>query len=145
MKKKLNADKALRQPYPGDGGRKMIFCETTNEVNSIVARKRETDLNFAFELWAVTAGKLFPKATPKGGMIHAKKECQEVIKELKKSSVVHENLATEYADILMCVCDSMNRAGVSIGDVVFALHKKIKVNKSRKWKYNDDGSYSHIK
>lgn len=145
MKKEIKTDKALRQPYPGDNGRKAIDSSTTNETTSLVSRLRIHDLNDAIESWNKISLAIFPKATSIGGMIYAKKECQEVIDELENVTSIHEDLVLEYADIFMCVSDSMKRAGVPLNDVAVAIRHKSGINLMRKWKDNGDGSYSHIK
>ncbi len=91
----------------------------------------------------------FPKGTAKGALLHAKREIEEVIKELDNTPEfgwdLNKNIATEYADILGCVFDSINRAGLTIDAVFVAYYAKLQINKDRKWRDNGDGSYSHIK
>lgn len=111
----------------------------------IVTRLATSDLNWAIENWVKVSSSIFPNATPIGGMIHAKEECQEVIDELQSVTSIREYLLTEYADIIMCIADSMNRSGIPIADVVFAIMQKTEINKNRKWKDNGNGSYSHVK
>lgn len=90
----------------------------------------------------------FPKGTAKGALLHAKREIDEVIRELNNTPKIewyfNKNIATEYADILGCVFDSINRAGLSIDAVFEAYYVKLQINKKIKWRDNGDGSYSHI-
>lgn len=88
----------------------------------------------------------FPMGTALGALIHAGRELEEVRFELAKPSHLFNNLtaAMEYADLIFCVMDSARRAGVSIEDIIDAGRHKLERNKHREWKYNGDGSYSHI-
>lgn len=88
----------------------------------------------------------FPRGTALGALIHAGRELEEVRFELVKPHRRYNPLtaAMEYADLIFCVMDSARRAGVSIDDIVDAGRHKLERNKHREWKYNGDGSYSHI-
>lgn len=87
----------------------------------------------------------FPKGTSIGALLHAEREIKEVIEELEMSEVNKQRLCVEYADIFGCITDSANRAGLEFIDIILAWNKKLTINKSREWKDNGDGSYSHIK
>lgn len=95
------------------------------------------------------SSKTFLKGTAQGALRHAKREIDEVIKELDNTPEfgwdLNKNIATEYADILGCVFDSINRAGLTIDAVFVAYRAKLEINKKRQWCDNGDGSYSHIK
>lgn len=83
----------------------------------------------------------FTEATPISSLRKLESEILEIETELKKG----EPCAEEYADALMCLCDSFGRAGLSFEEVIDAFAVKLEKNKSRIWKKNPDNSYSHIK
>lgn len=88
----------------------------------------------------------FPKGTSKGALLHAQREIVEVMEEIDGQDIGAKNrLVTEYADVICCIVDSINREGIAISDVIAAMHNKLQINKSRTWRDNGDGSYSHIK
>ena len=64
-----------------------------------------------------------------------------------ENAIIYEEtgLATEYVDCFMCLLHSMALAGISMNDFKQTFSSKLSVNKSRKWKQNADGTYSHIK
>lgn len=88
----------------------------------------------------------FPLSTSKGALTHLKREIEEIEQEIElgdKSSV--EKKEEEFADALGCLLDAAQREGIYFLKIIDALYNKIQVNKKREWKYNGDGSYSHIK
>ena len=87
----------------------------------------------------------FPKGTAKGALIHLRREIDEVMVELEIEDTADSKLVEEYADCLMCLIDSANRAGIPPAVLFRMMENKICINEDRKWKYNGDGSYSHIK
>lgn len=95
--------------------------------------------------------KQFPKGTSIGALIHASREANEVIHEIKKMGASDDpmtsrpKLVTEYADMMGCITDSFTREGITLQEVVDAWYEKLQVNKARQWKDNGDGSYSHVK
>lgn len=71
------------------------------------------------------------------------------IKELEHALSFDEDASTnfaaeEYADCIMCLFDSANRAGYSPSAIIEAFHNKLIKNKLRMWKKNPDNTYSHI-
>ena len=86
----------------------------------------------------------FTKSTSVGALKHAKREINEVIADIKNKAP-KDNKVIEYADIFGCITDSANREGISFEEILIAWHAKLQINKERDWKYNGDGSYSHIK
>jgi len=82
----------------------------------------------------------FPKSTANGALIHMQREIAEVMEETDPCK-----LAIEYADCLGCLLDSANRSGITPDKLFKSFQDKIEINKYRQWKYNGDGSYSHIK
>lgn len=86
----------------------------------------------------------FPKGTSIGALLHAEREIKEVRDDIFLG-MSFDKKREEYADVLGCIFDSMNREGITVENVIEAWDKKLQVNKSRKWKDNGDGSYSHIK
>jgi hypothetical protein len=86
----------------------------------------------------------FPKGTAIGGLLHAKREIEEIVSDINTGADLHA-LSTEYADAIFCIIDSANRSGVSLDNIISAGALKLMINKARKWKDNGDGSYSHVK
>lgn len=86
--------------------------------------------------------KAWPKATPFSSLEKAKDEIKEV-----EAAFLHGPAQTteEYVDVLMCIYDSADRAGISPGTLKEAFEKKLNINKQRRWKENPNGSYSHVK
>jgi len=89
--------------------------------------------------------KTFPDATPLGALEKCREELMEVEVILKHNPHHLDDLATEYADALMCLMDSAQRAGLTVGDIFNAYNAKMEVNKARTWHKNTDNSYSHNK
>ncbi len=94
---------------------------------------------------AAWAAETLPKATAIGAAIHALRELGEVLDEVTAEPVNKNKLATEIADTLFCLFDAARRSGIRIDDIVEAGRVKLEINKQRKWAYNGDGSYSHVK
>lgn len=88
--------------------------------------------------------KTFPKGTSIGALLHAEREIEEVRQDIINQKSGAEK-AIEYADIIGCIMDSANREGIGSRDIIKAWDNKLQINKSRAWKDNGDGSYSHIK
>ena len=84
-----------------------------------------------------------------GALIHAKREIDEVMAEIDDTQSMYQSVRnraiTEYADVFCCVLDSARRAGISLDEITNAMNAKLQINKTRQWKDNGDGSYSHIK
>lgn len=92
------------------------------------------------------ADSTFPKGTSTGALLHAEREIKEVIEEIESCDPNGQTrMCTEYADVLFCIMDSARREGIAIRDILDAGERKLQINKSRSWKDNGDGSYSHIK
>ncbi len=91
--------------------------------------------------WADTT---FPKGTSKGALLHAHREIDEIIADIE-SGAAKPTKAKEYADAIFCLLDSARRESISLDEITNEGYNKLLTNKSRKWKYNGDGSYSHIK
>jgi NTP pyrophosphatase (non-canonical NTP hydrolase) len=95
--------------------------------------------------------KNFPDATPRSSMLKLQGEAKEVLKEISKLEKFPDgddglgDLTMEYADCLMCLFDSVGRAGVSVEEIFEAFEEKLRINKARKWVKNKDNTYSHIK
>lgn len=88
---------------------------------------------------------IFPLSTSVGALEHAKNECEEAIVEIDSNTNDRFALAVEYSDIIGCIIDSANREGITPAMLKAAFSYKLDVNKGRKWKYNGNGTYSHIK
>lgn len=89
--------------------------------------------------------KTFPAATPISALEKCREELMEVEVLLKHNPHHLDELATEYADALMCLMDSAQRAGLTVGDIFNAYNAKMEENKARTWHKNPDNSYSHNK
>lgn len=95
--------------------------------------------------------KIFTDATPKSSILKLKSELKEVLKEIRILEKFPDgddglaDLTMEYVDCLMCLLDSAGRAGISIEEILESYEDKIEINKNRKWKKNEDNSYSHLK
>ncbi len=98
-----------------------------------------------FEDHAQFAAKAFPLSTPESSLVHLKCEADEVLAELNFDYSTRERLLIEYADMMLCIISSATGRGITSSELVEAMHKKVQINKGRKWKYNGDGTYSHIK
>lgn len=88
--------------------------------------------------------KTFELSTSVGVLNHCKKEIDEIISDIETGAP--EGIkAIEYADAFGCLLDSANREGVTPELILTAFINKLQINKLRKWQYNGDGSYSHVK
>ena len=90
------------------------------------------------------ADETVPMGTSVGALLHAEREIKEIIEDIESGKPL-EVKAKEYADAMFCLMDSARREGVAVSDILRAGDEKLQINKARKWKYNGDGSYSHIK
>ncbi len=93
--------------------------------------------------WAFST---FPKCTSIGALLHAHREIDETISEINEGNPNRQlQLITEYADVFGCIIDSLHREGFAISEMLEAFDNKLQINKTRQWKDNGDGSYSHVK
>lgn len=90
------------------------------------------------------ADETFPEGTSIGALIHAHREIDEVVADIK-NNVPKKQMTQEYVDAIFCVLDSARRESITLDDIAKEGWDKLKINKSRQWKDNGDGSYSHIK
>lgn len=90
--------------------------------------------------------KQFPKSTAESSLIGLKREAEEAILELHGINRDYDGkaLGLEYADCLMYLLDSIQRAGISLEEFKKSFAEKLSINDKRKWNHNPDGSYSHI-
>jgi hypothetical protein len=86
----------------------------------------------------------FPKGTSHGAALHAEREIKELLAEIEKDGKIAD-FAFEIVDVMGCIIDCANRRGIRPELIKAAFELKLMENKSRKWKDNGDGSYSHIK
>lgn len=89
----------------------------------------------------------FPEATAVSSLTKLLEEVEEIKKEIEmeQSFTTKDNIATEYADALMCLFDSAGRHGITTDEITSAYAVKFAKNKNRKWVKNPDNTYSHIK
>lgn len=62
---------------------------------------------------------------PIGSLKHLAKEVQETLADPTDRS--------EYADLLILICDSSRRAGMTLGELLAAANAKMVVNQARTW------------
>lgn len=92
--------------------------------------------------------RVFEKSTAATSLIHLERELEEAKKEIigvAHDHVDRQKLLKEYADIILCVISSAARVGFNGFTILNALAHKTTVNIKRKWNYNGDGTYSHVK
>ena len=86
--------------------------------------------------------RIFDEATAESSLTKAKIEIKEIEADLESGNPK----ADEYADAIMCIFDSAERAGLTATEVMDAYCEKIRVNIfERTWRKNPDNTYSHIK
>ena len=84
--------------------------------------------------------KTFPDATPESSLAHAKDE----MREIKDSLSFGSPDITEYADAVMLLMDSLQRAGFTLLDFTNAYVLKSFENTKRTWVKLENGSYKHV-
>lgn len=126
------AKQSAQSHYKELVGECLVELPTDEEIYDIVKLERER-----FE-WSLKA---FPEATPKGSLSKAREEIQEIEDDIDQGL----KNPVEYADTIMAVFDVASRMGIRPELVMEAYIEKMKINKSRTWKKNSDGSYSHVK
>lgn len=93
-----------------------------------------------FTDWSTTEG--FPRATKWSSL----EKLEDELKELKESMIppytTHKPVE-EYVDCIMCLLDSSRRYGISTKELVEAFKLKLETNMRRKWKKNENNTYSH--
>lgn len=101
-------------------------------------RTKFEDLIFFFTAWSTNIG--FPEATAMSSLL----KCEDELFELKSELLLGgEKALDEYVDCLMCLFDSARRQGYSTKQIVEAFKLKLHVNINRKWKKNENNTYSH--
>lgn len=95
--------------------------------------------------------KTFPEATALSSLKKLISEIKEVhseiayLEEFPDGDEGLEKLSLEYADCLMCLFDSAQRAGLTPNEIFESFKEKLEINKARTWIKNEDNSYSHVK
>lgn len=89
--------------------------------------------------WGSWADSVFGDRTnnTKGISAHLKEEVEEL----------HHNPKDrlEYADCFALLMDKARNEGISMNDILLALHEKLQINKNRKWgAFNEEGISKHI-
>lgn len=119
-----------------------IWNDQPNEIYSL------PDNSLTFESMSAShiawANSVFPECTSIGALSHLKCEIEEVIHDIA-SVAPKEKQTEEFADCWGCLSHAAAMAGITVYEILQAWDKKFQVNKKRKWKYNGDGSYSHVK
>jgi hypothetical protein len=80
---------------------------------------------------------LYPKSNSIHHMVKLKEEINEVIEN--PTDIV------EYVDCFICLISAVHNSDISLSDIVEKINEKLEINKKRKWKLMDDGTYKHIK
>lgn len=101
----------------------------------------ERSFDYKMEVFLGFSLKTFEDATAFSSIVKLSEELNELLTEMSRG---HENLEEEYIDCLMCIIDSAARMGITVDQLNRAFTKKLDKNINRKWKKNDDNTYSHI-
>ena len=80
---------------------------------------------------------LYPKSNSIHHMVKLKEEINEVIEN--PTDIV------EYVDCFICLISAVHNSDISLSDIVEKINEKLEINKKRKWKLMEDGTYKHIK
>lgn len=102
---------------------------------------------------AAFAKKTFIGCTPEMSLLHLREEIKEVEEALgniegysqSEFNKVREGLLEEYADCFLCLVSSSSNAGFNAEQITQAMNRKVVKNEGRKWKRNENGTYSHVK
>lgn len=92
----------------------------------------------------------FTKSTFSGLLLKIKEELAEVKQAivLHNEKPTHEslnNVKKELVDSLAVLLFAFDKINVTMDEVAAIMDGKTEINRTREWKYNGDGSYSHIK
>lgn len=105
-----------------------------------------SQLHELFEMFQKFSLETYPEAkTPKDSLEKLKEEFSELRLSLLEDPSNREEVREEYVDCIMCLLSSMSRAGIQIEDLRKSFQSKLIILQARKWKYNGNGTYSHIK
>lgn len=96
-----------------------------------------------FKRWALVGYTKFPLATQSSNL----EKLTEELDELKRAIVSEHSDAQllEYIDCILCLMMSLIHAGFNIDQLRQRMAVKVNINYIRQWKYNGNGTYSHIK
>lgn len=92
--------------------------------------------------------KQFPEGTALGAANHLIEEADELSTELTHDhhdNTISEESKIELADAQMLVWYIQDKLNISDEEMGLNILKKLVTNKTRKWKKNPNGSYSHVK
>ncbi len=89
----------------------------------------------------------FRKSDSLASLKHLKEEIKELEDELNVSVDRRDryNIQQELADCFLCLMSVGAKLGFSAEMIEAEIQNKATINLNRKWKYNGDGTYSHIK
>lgn len=128
----------------GDKGYKTPIDNIVEDVKS------EQTLEQLFKEHMKWAYDKFPNSSSESSIIGLAREIDELKDAMSDYRVIDGSesrmtLGLEYIDCFMYLLDSMNRLGFEIDEIRSLFTEKLRINKNRTWKQNDDKSYSHIK
>lgn len=101
-------------------------------------------MELALKTWKQFVTEIFPESDPITTLEKLKTEIKELEQELD-NPINEQALLEEYADCIICLLTSALQVGYSEKEILEKLYYKISKNMAREWKYNGDGTYSHIK
>lgn len=58
---------------------------------------------------------------------------------------IDDSTVEEGADVLICVMIELRKRGVSLEDLLFSVYEKMRLNLSRTWEVQSDGTLHHVK
>ncbi len=125
-------------------------CYGSHEGRIIIGdHEKQNTFEDVFADWADFSLRTFPLAETFTTMDKLKDEADEVKALLNDvfpwDEVDREKLKAELVDCFLCLMNASAKAGFVAEEIVEGMHNKAQVNKARKWKYNGNGTYSHIK
>lgn len=91
---------------------------------------------------------IFPEATEISCIEKANEEIDEFLQITRFHKInggCSADIAIEAVDIILCIAQSAFRSGVDAHMLLDAMKLKVEKNKSRVWKKNSNGTYSHVK
>ncbi len=98
------------------------------------------ELAQGWSLWSLQA---FPKADAYA----CANKLKEEVRELREAIALEgqEEVREEAADVLLCLLNITARQGITPAQLLQAAEAKMAKNKKRRWRLNDNNTYSHVK
>ena len=115
---------------------KAVYCNYKESKR--ISEMSLTDIMAGVNEWQ---DKTFPNSTPLSCVSHLNKEVHELILEVSRRR--QSGIEEELADCAILIMGLAGRCGI---DLQFAIHKKMTVNRLRKWGQSDaNGVIEHVK